>query len=908
MNSKIKHKNMAGPIVLIILLLCEGCALRRQTVIERKTEAATLIQEAVERAESTQQGNMQASYGKMTFPQDATPTASTDSDEKFIAKTRMPEDIKSVKPQKESTKNRIIVLNDRMVKIDFENEELATMINHFAAVQKRNIVLPQGAQALTQRITFKLAQEIPLREVDRYLDMFLDFAGYSRVPHGIVQRIVANDTANGTAVVREPLPLYVGVDPKELPNSDERIRVIYYLKNLHVPDNETGSEPITAILTSMLTANRTITYDPRSNALIVADKANSIRAAMSLILELDSLGSKDIIRAISLYNSNAGIVAELINRQVLAATGDEQAGIKNDAGRYFSSGLRVVPDFRTNSLIMMGREPAVERLQDFIREYIDVAPDIGTSVLHYYDLQYLDAEKFAPVLQAIVKEQQLLGVGQSTQQLGGGPVRSFQNVVVVPERVIAERIEAGRLTVSSDSKSATAAAVLEGTVYRGGNRLIITAVRNDWKRIEALIRQLDQPQLQVLVQVLIVDIDATNNNLLATQLRNPSWMQLPSGFAFQSAQLVNPILDGPVSTNPNPPPPFLYSNPTTVAADLLRLLSNNLSAAAGIVNQPGNAGSMIVSFNDPSAATPGIWAFMQWLEKFFTTKVLQHPYLVVQNFARGEEYISDIRRVPGPATTGEGGAIAVKIEDIPAAVRVAVVPRASSIDRLNLQISITIDQFEGTGANRVTRQIHTNVNMDSGSMLVLGGLTTYQELYTESETPILGSIPILKWLFSNTERNLRRSNLVAFISPTIIEPRMPEGITAFTKSETHRNYKLMKQDELLSQLKEPISYLFFNDRNDNLADMLDQYMATGKGDFVFDDIGVVLGSSNHACDPCQDTMVTASEQALDNADAAAMIKQRLANEENPLLTDNRGNASTVNTGRSCTTGTKSCRK
>ena len=246
-------------------------------------------------------------------------------------------------------------------------------------------------------------------------------------------------------------------------------------------------------------------------------------------------------------------------------------------------------------------------------------------------------------------------------------------------------------------------------------------------------------------------------------------------------------------------------------------------------------------------------------------------------------------------------------------MRIAVVPRASSVDRLNLQISITIDQFEGTSANRVTRQIHTNVNMDSGNMLVLGGLTSYQELYTESETPILGSIPIIKWFFSNTERNLRRSNLVAFVSPTIIEPRMPEGMAAFTKAETHRNYKAMKQDELLSQLKEPISYLFFNDRNDNLADMLDQYMATGKGDFVYDDIGVVPGYSSHKCDPCKKVAELDDPQDIDNADAAARIKQQLALEENPLLAAHRrvgGEVDVIRTGTICAkpTGTKSCRR
>jgi general secretion pathway protein D len=859
-----------------VLLIHAGCCFRRKSLVNRESHEADIAYGSVQSQSvlAAELPNESVPHGHMVFPEQL--HSSEDDVVELANKNLVPEICYSEKAVEQDAlavnthaKHYVVALEDYMIKIDFENEDLTAMINHFAALQKKNIVFPQGAQMIKQKITFKLAQAIPLREVNKYLDMFLDLAGYSRVPHGAVDRIVLNDAA----VTREPLPLYVGIDPKELPNSAERIRVIYYLKNLHVPENVVSSDPITTILTSILSANLTIAYDARSNAIIAADKSDTIRAAMALILELDDLGSKNVIRAMSLYNSTAAIVAELVTKQIMVTAGDIQAGIQTESGQYFSTSLRVVPDLRTNALIIMGREPAVERLQDFIREYIDVPLDIGASILHFYDLQYLDAEKFAPVLQAVVKEQQLLGSGQATQQVAGRATRLFQNVIVVPEKVVAERLEVGRLTGAG--QGATSQKVLKDFVYRGGNRIIVTASREDWKRIEGLIKQLDQPQLQILVQVLIVDIDATNSKTLATQLRNPSWMQLPNGFAFQSAQLVQPILDGPL--NPNPPP--VYSNPTTVAADLLRLLSGNVSAATQIVNQPGNAGSMIVSFNDPSATTPGIWAFMQWLEKFFATKVLQHPYILVQNHERGEEYISDIRRVPGMASVGEGGSVAVSIEDVPAAVRIAVVPRASSIDQLNLKASITIDRFEGTGANRVTRTLETSVNLASGNILVVGGLTEFQELYTESQTPILGSVPILKWLFTNTQRRLRRSNLVVFISPTVIEPRLPDGSNAFTKSETHRNYKIMKQDELLSQLKEPISYLFFNDRNDNLADMLDQYMAIGKGDFVYDPTERIAHHSSHMCDPCKEEV----ESTMDICAAAVRIKRQFALEENPLL-------------------------
>jgi hypothetical protein len=44
--------------------------------------------------------------------------------------------------------------------------------------------------------------------------------------------------------------------------------------------------------------------------------------------------------------------------------------------------------------------------------------------------------------------------------------------------------------------------------------------------------------------------------------------------------------------------------------------------------------------------------------------------------------------------------------------------------------------------------------------------------------------------------------------------------------------------------------LFFDDGRDDLAEMLDEYLAVGKGDFVYDDIGVVSQYSSHKCSPC----------------------------------------------------------
>jgi len=790
-----------------------------------------------------------------------------------------------------------ISLEDQLVRIDFEQEDLSSIISYFATLQGNNIIFPTGADAINQKVTFKLPHPIKLRDVNTYIDTFLELSGYSKVPHGTFYRIVKVDPH----IAREALPLYITSIADTLPNTDERIRVIAYFKNLKVPDAANTNEPITVILNDMLSTSAKLSYDPKTNAVIIADKANDIRSALNMLLELDSIGTKDIVRTINLFNVSADTVAQLINGQILAMSGADAAA-EGDAGKYFSPHMKILPDNRTNSLIIMGREPALERLEDFIRNTLDVATDSGKSIIHFYELQYLDAEKFASVLQNIVSEGP--SSGQANKGVAPGAYHFFDGVRVIPEKVFEEKAAERQLAAASTAGSAIKTA-LKGTVYRGGNRLIITATNRDWKRIEQLIQELDKPRLQIIVQVMIIDFAANTDKIIGAQTRNPAWMQLPPGLNFQTAHLVAPpILNGTLQPGQSP----LFLNPTTVAADLLRIITAGTTisgatvppqSAAGVITAGSNLGSTIISFTDNNPKSYGVWSFLQWLSQFGYTNVLSHPHVITANNTRGEAEASDIRLLVGPAQTGEGGAIAQKQVDVTASLKVSVVPRASSLDRLNLQISVTIENFTSAGSqNRSTRQLHTDVNLNSGQTLLLGGLMSYTNADTVNETPLLGRIPILRWLFSNFERGESKSNLLVLVTPTIIEPKIRKGFEQFTRDKIHYIREQLSQDEVFSQIQDPVMYLFFDNHQDISTDkrLLDEFIAESKGDFVFKSQNSANeGLSDHHCTPCQAEPAVESKPAAPShpvsvpkigndktTPAMSELKRQLSFEENPL--------------------------
>jgi general secretion pathway protein D len=701
---------------------------------------------------------------------------------------------------------------ERRIRFNFVNEDLTKIINLVASKLHRNVILPQGALAIVQKVTFKHPQKISLKEAEKYLALFLDLAGYSMHPQGNYYVIVKNEQ-----ITREPLPLYINISPEELPRSDERIRTVYYLANLKVPEAQQGplqADPLIILLRESLSPTASFVFDTKSNGLIITDKASNIAAVMKIILELDSFGSKEVIEILPLYNSSARLIAEMLNKQILAIDANRtmiRTDIRSDGGNYFSSNVRIVSYDEANKLIIIGRETAVNRIIEFVREYMDAPQPSGKSILHAVDLQYLDADEFAKVLQKVVAPRGT-GTGQAQKDISG-PTIFFEGVRIVPEThkaaEAAKTIEGGAEVLS------------EGSIIRGGNRLIIAARERDWKYIKSLIEDLDKPQRQVIIEVMIADITLMNQNLLGGQVRNPSFIKLPNGINFQAAHLAGPITNE-TSTEP----------PTTIASDLLRILIGSETSIANFLTSPGTGfpGSLIISFNDTNGS--GIWGLLQILQEQTTVKVLSHPYLVTLNNFRAQEVVSEIRRVRGDQSVGEGGISSARQEDVEAALKVAITPRISSIDRLNLQITINIEQFTSTdqaNANRATRMLQTNTNLTTGQVLVLGGLTQLQEKENETETPILGRIPLIGWFFRNTLKTVTKSNLAVFISPTIVEPKLREGQKRYTNDKVKDAYQTMETGLIFDNLRDPITRWFFTPQTDADIQLTDEYLREIQG-------------------------------------------------------------------------------
>lgn len=712
-------------------------------------------------------------------------------------------------------KNKRSQKNKKTFLFQFENKDLVDVINLIAAEKGVNIVLPQKPpidekDKPTTKITFHVQEKMTIDEAWTLLYTILDVAGYTIKPQGDMFAIIRLPE-KPEALIGEPMPTFIGTAFDDLPDGDVRIRFVHYLANMKVPVSAPGAgmqggSELQAILNHILPPNAKFLTDANANALILVGKADDIKGAMAVINQLDKGGFQEKMEIVKLKHTTASTVSKLFTDQILKPLAPVGPPMRNDTRKpgetYFAPNTRIIDEPRTNSLIVVGRAQAVDRIKDFIETYIDLEPDSGKSILHTYTLLYLDAQQMVTVLNTMLASESSGGTGQSTtEKVQGGPERFFDKVIIMSDKPDGSQ-------PNSDDKSASK------YQYSGGNKLIVAARNDDWKRIRGLLEQLDKPSPQVFIEVLIADITLDDVRQLGQQARNKNGC-LPSQINLQSAQLNVPIVDN--SVYPGTIAGNLLEQTSLIGTDGKKVTSNLAALAA-----PGSA---VISFNDNDGET---WSLLKLLRSFGATKIISHPHVVSVNNRPASISSGETRLVVGEASLGTQAAN-IKQDPIKAELKVVITPRISPDKVINLNVDITINTFANNtialGTNTIlTREVHTNANVRNKSILALGGLITNETDDIETETPLLAQIPLIGWFFKNRRSRGLKENLTVFISPTIIMPNLRGGIHQHAKDYIGLAKQYATEGSNFDSLRDPVTRWFFGTETVEAAEEMDEFV------------------------------------------------------------------------------------
>ena len=602
--------------------------------------------------------------------------------------------------------------------LNFVNADIEAVARTLAGLTGRNLVVDPRVKG-----SINLSTEKPVSPAvawDQFLAT-LRLQGFSMVVSNGLYKVVPEAEAKlqGGGVTEVPNPS--GTPTAAATPAGQVVTHIFKL-------NFENANNLVAVLRPLISPNNTINVNPGNNSLIITDYADNLQRLGRIIAALDVSNASDI-EVIVLKHAMASELAPLVTRLLEPGASGGASGPANTADNSFKTTVMAEP--RANSLILRAANPArVAQVRSLIEKLDQPSSALASGNIHVVYLKNAEATKLAVTLRAALTGQ-------------GGT-----NTPGTPTATLAQPNPTGGNTAPMGSSTATNQPSTGGQIQAdpATNSLIISAPEPQYRQLRAVIDKLDQRRAQVLVESLIAEVNAeklaqfgfqwqnvvgsSGGNLgvmgtnfdpakiggsnLAQLSVDPTKAAVGAGLNIASVQSVGGVYMLGALAN------FLQTNGDANILSTPTLLTLDNEEAKIVVGQqvPFTTGSVVLN---SAAATP------------FNT------------FERKDVGLT-LRVRPQISETGT--------------VRLSVYQEVSSIDKT------TAASTGGPTTNK--RSIESNVLVEDGSIVVLGGLLTDESSDNLSKVPGLGDIPFFGNLFKGQKRERSKKNLMVFLRPVVV--------------------------------------------------------------------------------------------------------------------------------------------
>ncbi len=447
-----------------------------------------------------------------------------------------------------------------------------------------------------------------------------------------------------------------------------------------------------------------------ANVLIVADRATNIDRLSEIVYLLDQAGSSEIevVQLEHAWVSGMITLLERISPQAVSASNNSSS--KSNTSRT----VQLVGDERSNRIIVKGEKESRAQIIDLIKQ-LDTPTEENASYKVIF-LNNADALKMESILEGIAES------SSSSQN-------EQESAPTTPVTILADEDQ---------------------------NALVIRAEPNELKEIEQLISQLDIPRQQVMIEAAIVEVTGDITDALGVQWATNPESSVSSGTPFFSSS------SGVVGSS---------------VSELASSVATNVSAAGSPIGALGSvSGGTTAALIDPFGDTVDFGMIIQALQTQSNTNFLSTPSVITLDNA--EAYITVGSSVP--FITGGNGTednpYTIEREDV--GTTLTVIPHVQTNGMIRLEVEQVIESVNETvnyeAQDIVTnkREVHTEVLIQDGSTIVLGGLISDQVTESQSKVPLLGSLPIIGALFRSTSMTYTKTNLLVILKPTLIADKM----------------------------------------------------------------------------------------------------------------------------------------
>ena len=310
------------------------------------------------------------------------------------------------------------------------------------------------------------------------------------------------------------------------------------------------------------------------------------------------------------------------------------------------------------------------------------------------------------------------------------------------------------------------------TVDERTNTLFIQDTGGRLEEARRLVLQLDVPVRQVLIEARIVIADDKWGRQLGARFGTQSAFnsnQYNFGVSGTALDTANPVANNPGSrgssslTYNGANPQALFSVPQNIGTIPIGAQPEQLNVNLPVVGAAGSIALSILNLGSGNLVNFELSA----LEADNRGKVVSSPRVITAD--KRKAVISQGTEIPY-LTAAASGATTVAFK--PAVLELSVTPRITPDDRIIMDLEVKKDSigviFSGIPSVD-TKKVSTQVLVDNGDTIVLGGIFEQTTRTTVDKVPFLGDVPLLGAVFRRTVKQDDKTELLIFVTPKIVK-------------------------------------------------------------------------------------------------------------------------------------------
>ena len=294
------------------------------------------------------------------------------------------------------------------------------------------------------------------------------------------------------------------------------------------------------------------------------------------------------------------------------------------------------------------------------------------------------------------------------------------------------------------------------------NQLFVTDIPSKLEEVQALIAKIDIPVRQVLIEARIVEADDSFGRSLGVKLGGSDLRGVRGGTPGYGVGGGNAVTVG--------------GNYNAIGAQTLQPGAVSSYADTQFVNMAANA----LGNSTAVPATVALSLFGAAANRFLNLEisaleaegkgnVVSSPRVITADQTKAR--IEQGEEIPYQQSTSSG---ATSVSFKKASLSLEVTPQITPEGNVILDLEVNKDSrgsLTAAGPAINTKQIKTQVLVENGGTVVIGGIFTQDERLDVSKVPLLGDLPVLGYLFQTRTKSISKTELLVFITPKIVADR-----------------------------------------------------------------------------------------------------------------------------------------